>query len=945
MPAAKAATGGETGPIEREPEDARAERLILIANDLARELHREIQRAQPLGLDSHLERDWGFDSLARMELLLRIERGFAVSIPERWLGEAETLRQLMPVIAEARPIPLAAPRKAAAPAAASAVSLPLTATTLTGVLDFHAEINGDRPHVVLPEEGGGETILSYRELAARARRAAVFFRRRGLEPGSRVALMLPTGLDFFVTFFAILYARAVPTPLYPPLRATEIEDHLKRQSKILDNAEAKILVAAGEAHRAARLLKFRVPSLETVVTTEEIFAEEAGPLQDSGRDPIDPALFQYTSGSTGDPKGVVLTHANLLADIRAMGTALRASASDVFVSWLPLYHDMGLIGAWLGSLYYGVPLVILSPLSFLVRPERWLWAIHRYRGTISAAPNFAFELCTRRIEESAIAGLDLSSLRAVANGAEAVSADTIRRFSARFAPYSLRADAMLPVYGLAENAVGLAFPPLGRAPIVDRVDRDALAESGVAAPARPDDPAAAEFVCCGGPLPGHELRVLDASGEAAERREGRIQFRGPSATAGYFHNDAKNRELFEGGWLNTGDLGYLANGELFVTGRAKDIIIRAGRHIYPTELEEAVGNLPGIRKGCAVAFGSRDPGSGTERLIVIAETRATSPAALSALRDAVGEALGRLLDAPPEDIVIVPPHTVPKTSSGKLRRTALRELYESGRLSATAPAVRWQILRLLLSAAIARGRHALERMMGTLYDWYAWTVIGLGAALAWPTVICLPKRAWRWHLLRGILRGIFRLTAIRIRVQTAEPPPMNAIFVANHASYIDGLVLALALPGDVAFVAKGELAGQFFAGRFLRALGACFVERADPEAGVEDVRRVAATAIAGRPLVFFPEGTFTRAEGLREFHLGAFHVAAQTGLPIVPVAVRGTRSILRSDQWRIRRGDITVRIGSALATGGNDFAATLDLRDRARRSILAYCGEPDLLPQ
>jgi 1-acyl-sn-glycerol-3-phosphate acyltransferase len=941
MPVARAAPDANSGPTERG--DALADRLILIATELARELHPAARRAQPLGLDSHLERDWGFDSLARMELLLRIERGFAVGIPERWLGEAETLRQLMPVIATARTIAPAVPRQTAAPADTAAVPLPHAAASLTEVLDFHAEKNGGRPHIVLPEEGGGERILTYGELAVRARRAAAFFRSRGIEAGSRVALMLPTGLDFFVTFFAILYARAVPTPLYPPMRATEIEDHLRRQSKILDNAQAEILVAVAEAHRAARLLELQVPSLKTVVTPEEISAAEAEPQLTRGGGPAEAALFQYTSGSTGDPKGVVLTHRNLLANIRAMGTALQASSSDVFVSWLPLYHDMGLIGAWLGSLYYGVPVVIMSPLSFLVRPERWLWTIHRYRGTISAAPNFAFELCTRKIEESAIAGLDLSSLRAIANGAEAVSADTIRRFTARFGPYGFRREAMLPVYGLAENAVGLAFPSLGRAPIIDRVDRAVLAERGIAAPARVEDPTAAEFVCCGRPLPGHELRILDADGEAGERREGRIQFRGPSATSGYFRNDAKNRELLEAGWLNTGDLGYLADGELFITGRAKDIIIRAGRHIYPTELEEAVGNLPGIRRGCVAAFGSRDPGSGTERLVVIAETRATSPETMVALRDAVAAALDRLLDAPPEDIVIVPPHTVPKTSSGKLRRAAMRELYEGGRLIATTPGVRWQILRLLISAAIARSRRALERVKSTLYDWYAWTVIGLGAALAWPTVILLPKRAWRWRLLRGVLRGIFHLMAIRIRVETAEPPPRNAIFVANHASYIDGLVLSLALPGDVAFVAKSELAGQFFAGRFLRALGACFVERADPEAGVEDVRRVAATAIAGRPLVFFPEGTFTRADGLQEFHLGAFHVAVETGLPIVPVAVRGTRSILRSDQWRIRRGDITVRIGSALATGGSDFAATIDLRDRARRSILAHCGEPDLL--
>ena len=190
------------------------------------------------------------------------------------------------------------------------------------------------------------------------------------------------------------------------------------------------------------------------------------------------ALVQYTSGSTGDPKGVVLTHANLLANIRAMGEAMDVTPSDVFVSWLPLYHDMGLIGAWLGSLYFAVPLVVMSPLAFLVRPETWLWAIHRHRATLSAAPNFAFELCLRRVEDTMIAGLDLGSLRMIANGSEAVAPETVRRFAARFAAYGFRPEAMGPVYGLAENAVGLAFPPLGRPPIIDRIDRSELARHG-----------------------------------------------------------------------------------------------------------------------------------------------------------------------------------------------------------------------------------------------------------------------------------------------------------------------------------------------------------------------------------------------------------------------------------------------------------------------------------
>jgi 1-acyl-sn-glycerol-3-phosphate acyltransferase len=236
-----------------------------------------------------------------------------------------------------------------------------------------------------------------------------------------------------------------------------------------------------------------------------------------------------------------------------------------------------------------------------------------------------------------------------------------------------------------------------------------------------------------------------------------------------------------------------------------------------------------------------------------------------------------------------------------------------------------------------------ERVEGTFYNWYCWAVIGVAAGLAWPTVIVLPNRAWRWRYLRFMVRIAFRLIAIGVRVEVVEKPPHHAIFAANHASYIDGLAMLLALPGDIAFVAKSELAEQFFAGPFLRALGACFVERADPEASVEDARGLAATATSGRPLVFFPEGTFFRAEGLQAFHLGAFAVAAETSLPIVPVALRGTRSILRSDQWRIRRGDITIRIGRALRATDSGFAAAVALRNAARQVILDYCGEPDLL--
>ena len=620
---------------------------------------------------------------------------------------------------------------------------------------------------------------------------------------------------------------------------------------------------------------------------------------------------------------------------------MAAGPADVFVSWLPLYHDMGLIGAWLGSLYFAAPLVVLSPLTFLVRPEEWLWAIHRHRGTLSAAPNFAFELCLRRVEDRAIAGLDLSSLRMVANGSEAVGPETVRRFAARFAPYGFRPEAMAPVYGLAENAVGLAFPPLGRAPIIDRIDRAQLARQGRAAPAAPGDRATLEFVACGRPLPGHQIRIIDASGELGERQEGRLQFRGPSATSGYLDNPAKTRELFDGEWLNSGDLAYIAGGDVFITGRSKDIIIRAGRHIYPEEIELAVGDVAGVRKGCVAVFGTPDRRTGTERIIVLAETHETEPAALAALRQRVEEAATPLLDAPPDDIMLVPPHTVPKTSSGKLRRASARNLFERGRLALRPQPVWRQLLRLGI-AGLGPQATRLARSIGEfLYAAWWWSVVVAMGALLWPALLLLPGSRRRWALMHRAARGALRLMGIRLDIAGAWTQTAGAVIVTNHASYLDGLVLAAVLPGEPAFIAKKELEGQFFAGPFMRRLGALFVDRADPEGGVEDVNKALAAAQAGRMLVFLPEGTFTRAPGLLPFRLGAFVIAARQHLGILPLALRGTRSILRGDQWFPRHGSVSVRAGSPIHADGTDFTAALRLRDEVRAEILAQCGEPD----
>jgi acyl-CoA synthetase (AMP-forming)/AMP-acid ligase II len=392
----------------------------------------------------------------------------------------------------------------------------------------------------------------------------------------------------------------------------------------------------------------------------------------------DTVFLQFTSGSTGDPKGVVLSHANLVSNIQVMGKALGATSKDVFVSWLPLYHDMGLIGAWLGSLAHAVPLVIMSPLSFLARPQRWLQAIQRYGGTISGAPNFAYEACVSRIRDEDIEGLELRSWRVAFNGAEAVSPKTIAQFEERFAKYGFRAEAMTPVYGLAENTVGLAFPPLERGPRIDTIERETFMKTGRAVVVEGSGDAI-EVPSSGNALPGHQIRVIGPSGhELPERQEGRVQFHGPSASAGYFRNPDATADLLAGEWRNAGDLGYMADGEIFITGRQKDLIIRAGRNIFPAELEEAVGSLDGIQKGSVAVFGSPASATGTECLVVMAESRRRNQDAQEKLNAEIRSITLDLTGTPPDAIELVPLRTVPKTSSGKIRRQSARAVFEQG---------------------------------------------------------------------------------------------------------------------------------------------------------------------------------------------------------------------------------------------------------------------------
>jgi 1-acyl-sn-glycerol-3-phosphate acyltransferase len=897
-------------------------------------------------LDSALERDLALDSLTRVELLARIESAFGLRLPDDLLGSAETPRDLLAAVVAGKPggsgdsgdrVRWTAP-------AATDEGLPDSAATLVDVLQWHVERHPERPHVLFERSATETETLSYGDLLETARQIAAGLRGMGVIPGQCVVLMLPTGLEFFHSFYGVLLVGAIPVPIYPPTRPGQIEDHLRRQAGILQNCEAVVLISFDAARLVARILSGLVPCLREVTTPEELRSSGAAavPGKLHRGQPGEVAFLQYTSGSTGDPKGVTLDHANLLANIRAWGQAVALTPADVVVSWLPLYHDMGLIGAWLGSLYHACPLVLMSPLDFLARPERWLWSIHRHRGTVTAAPNFAFELCLRHLDPVRLQGLDLSSWRYAANGAEPVAAETLARFAAAFRPYGLRGEALAPVYGLAECSVGLAVSPPGRGPLIDRVQRAALA-AGEALPAMTGDDNAMSMVACGRPLPGHEVRIVDAAGsELPARRVGRLEFRGPSATRGYYRNAAASARLIRDGWLDSGDLAYLVDGDIVITGRIKDTIIRGGRNLYPYELEEAVGSVPGIRRGCVAVFGVAVAGQGTEKLVVVAESREMDETIRQELIRRIN-ALGiDLLGAPPDDVVLALPHAVLKTSSGKIRRAATRDLYCGEGFGKGGRALWLQVARLGVAGFRQGLRGGLRRGREVLYGSYAWCIYGL---LALPTaagILLLPGEALRWRFVAGVARACMRLCGIGARVEGLDNWSGQAtVLVANHASYVDVIVLAATLPRPVRFVAKQELAGHALAGPLLRRLGVVFVERFDARQGVDDVRRLAAAA-SGWPLFFFAEATFTRQQGLRPFRLGAFQIAAQNGLTVTPVVLAGTREVLRDQSWLPRRAAVRLTICEPIGATGKGWQAALQLRDATRREILKRCGEPDL---
>lgn len=495
----------------------------------------------------------------------------------------------------------------------------------------------------------------------------------GIGSGDHVLLVLPTSTDFMFFFWGTLLAGGTSVPAYPPARWTQLESFSGALERMMSITNAKLAIVPEILRDFLRDNPTDGLDQSRIVTPEQIWAAEPSDTEPVPPKPDDPALIQFSSGSTGEPHGICLTHANILANVRGFVDRMCIQPDDVLVSWLPLYHDMGLIGTMIGPLMADVELISVPPTDFLRRPDFWLRILGKHKGTITVAPQFAYSLCVRKVQPSQLEGVDLSSMRILLNGAEPIHAADIEAFETQFASVGMPKNTVTPCYGLGEAtlAVAMRHPKSG----IHSALRPPDVEDDVVPPLENSEDAAI-VTAVGPPLKGVEVRIVSHDGDVEpDGKIGEICVRSATVCAGYVTANGVEPAVDAEGWLPTGDLGFMAEGELYVTGRKKDLVIVGGRNIYPQDVEEEASRIDGLRPGRIAAFGIPDPDRGTEVLVVVAEINVVGPEdptkALAQLRKRILTRFG----VTPYDILIVGRTQLPLTTSGKLRRFQTRTEY------------------------------------------------------------------------------------------------------------------------------------------------------------------------------------------------------------------------------------------------------------------------------
>lgn len=560
---------------------------------------------------------------------------------------------------------------------------------------------------------GNETVYSFVEIEQRTARLVAGFQAAGLKKGDRVGLILIDPEEFILTFLAALRLGIIAVPLYPPMSMADLDAYIEKLVRITTNAECKLIVASEKIHKVLWQVVSRVPSIQTLVDAKALYADTPQ-TQFPECDADDIAFLQYTSGSTSDPKGVMVTHGTLWANCAGIcydGVGVDPT-TDKTISWLPLYHDMGLIGFVCAPVLTSMSAVYIPTLRFLKRPSVWLEAVHHYRGTITFCPPFAPALAARRAKPEDLERWDLSCLRVVGVGAEPIQPEGARQFTELFATHcGMPRNVILPSYGMAEATLAMSNKPSHEEMKTLHINAEVFRKSKTVQLVPPSEESQ-EVVSCGKAFKDHELGIFAGPGKRLpEGQEGEIYFRGPSVAKGYFKNEEATREAFHAdGWLATGDLGFMLDGEIYVTGRLKDLIIINGRNIHPQSIEWPLYDVEGVRRGNVVAF-SR-PGRTTEEVTLCIETTADAP---EDLEQRIREVVNREFGIPVADVLLLSAGQLPKTSSGKLQRRQTRALYESGELAHKATrtmgssASTLTVAKHVARSFVARARNFVQR--------------------------------------------------------------------------------------------------------------------------------------------------------------------------------------------------------------------------------------------
>ncbi len=548
----------------------------------------------------------------------------------------------------------------------------------TTTLKDHFDSQPERISLIIQHAGKDDVPVTYRELMRGAAGWAELYRARGIQPGEVIILIMQHSIELVYAYFGAVLHGAIPSILPYLTEKLSPERYRADLASLVGISTPAAIVTFPEFEEEVRSALHKGDSVRTVILTGQDtpvnpdFSVLGGML----RDPEEIVLLQHSSGTTGLQKGIALSHRSVFNQLDTYVERLKATPDDVIVSWLPLYHDMGLIACYLMPILYGIQLVIMSPFDWVRAPYRLLQSVSRYKGTLSWLPNFAYVFCAEKIRERDLEGIDLSSWRAITNCSEPVRISAHEKFAARFTSYGLNPDALVTSYAMAENTFAVTQSGIGESVVVDLVDRESVQMKWEAAPAV-DGRDSLRILSSGKPIRNTQVTVFDPDGKPmSDRKIGEVAIKSDCMLSGFYHRDDLTKKAFlDGGWYLTGDYGYLADGELYVTGRKKDLIIVGGKNVYPADLEHLAMEVKGVHPGRVVAFGVFNEESGTEEVVIISEVDVDDPAEKERIANEIRKVVTKGSAVALRHVYLVPKKWIVKTSSGKTARPANKDKY------------------------------------------------------------------------------------------------------------------------------------------------------------------------------------------------------------------------------------------------------------------------------